>query len=173
MQPAIALARHAALVVAGIGAAIAWQAWHPAAPLPVAAKANAALVEPDAAAGALDAARVARAPDGLFYVRARVNGRPIRFLVDTGASVVVLTAADAAAAGVAPQPEHFAARMQTAAGNAAMAWTDLDAVQVAGREVRGVKAAVMRDGLAVSLLGQNMLTRLGSVRIEGDELELR
>ena len=168
-------ARTFLLLLAGIGAMAAWQGTHPlVVPGPVAAVAQSAIVAPDAtASGDLAGMRSARAADGLFYVRASVNGHPVRFLVDTGASVVVLTPADAAAVGVSPHPDSFDSHVETAGGKAAMAWATLDEVRIAGRQMRGVRAAVMREGLGVSLLGQNMLARLGSVRMEGDQLELR
>lgn len=176
MQSTAGLARNALLLLLGVGAMAAWQARRPAAPTRPAASAHMAAIAADDSVGddgEADGTRAARAADGLFYVHARVNGRPVRFLVDTGASVVVLTPADAAAVGVAPAPDRFDAHVLTAAGNAPMAWATLNEVRLAGRAVRGVRAAVVRDGLAVSLLGQNMLARLGSVRMEGDQLELR
>jgi len=114
-----------------------------------------------------------RAPDGLFYIDAVVNGTPVHFLVDTGASVVTLTPADARRVGVPMDDGHFSAHVETAGGKAAMAWTTLDHVTVAGRQVRQLRAAVVRDGLGVSLLGQNLLSQLASVTIEGDRLSLR
>jgi len=116
---------------------------------------------------------VARAKDGMFYVQAEINGQPVRFLVDTGANVVVLTGADAARLGIQAEVNPFGPRMQTAGGGAAMAWTKLAQVRLAGREVRDLKAAVVPTGLPVSLLGQNMLSKLGAVMIQGDRLSLR
>ncbi|MDO6413419.1 TIGR02281 family clan AA aspartic protease [Sphingomonas sp. BIUV-7] len=114
---------------------------------------------------------IARSSDGLFYVRATVNGQPVRFLVDTGASVVVLSAADARAVGAAPRAGRYNARMATAGGNRPMAWTKLGHVRVAGQDVRGVTAAVVNGGPGVSLLGQNLLSKLGAMRIDGDRME--
>ena len=116
--------------------------------------------------------RIARAPDGLFYIHAKVNGRSVRFLVDTGATVTVLSARDAAATGLAPGAGAFGARMQTASGGTRMAWTRIGRIEIAGQALHGMRAAVVRGGLGVSLLGQNMLAQLGPVRIEGDRLLL-
>lgn len=113
-----------------------------------------------------------RSEDGLFYVTAKVNGKPLRFLVDTGASVVVLTAADARAAGISPAPAHYSANVETVGGSAQMAWTTLDHLVIAGRDVKDLRAAVVQSGLGVSLLGQNALSKLEAVRIEGDQLRL-
>jgi aspartyl protease family protein len=114
-----------------------------------------------------------RAADGLFYIEAMVNGEPVRFLVDTGASVVVLTPEDARRVGVRLNDGHYNAHVDTVGGKTPMAWTTLDHVTVAGRRVHQLRAAVVRNGLGVSLLGQNMLSKLASVTIEGDNLRLR
>ncbi|QUT05647.1 TIGR02281 family clan AA aspartic protease [Sphingobium phenoxybenzoativorans] len=114
-----------------------------------------------------------RESDGLFYVTAHVNGQPLRFLVDTGASVVVLTGADARAIGLNLNDKHYNSSVQTVGGNTDMAWTTLDHVKIAGRDVQNLKAAVVKTGLGVSLLGQNALVQLGSVTIEGDHIRMR
>lgn len=116
---------------------------------------------------------VARDKDGLFYVDVLVNGQPVRFLVDTGANMVVLTGADAARLGIRAEANAWGPQMTTAGGKAPMAWARLNHVILAGREMRDLKAAVVANGLPVSLLGQNMLSRLASVTIEGDRLRLR
>lgn len=117
--------------------------------------------------------RTERHSDGLFYVQAKVNGRPIRFLVDTGASYMVLTDADARAAGIVVDRDKFVGRVSTVGGDAAMAWTKLERIELAGHDVRGLRAVVVRDGLGVSLLGQNMLEKLDSVTLTEGRLHLR
>jgi aspartyl protease family protein len=112
-----------------------------------------------------------RASDGLFYVTAAINGQPVRFLVDTGASVIVLSARDAARTGLASQAKYDA-HIETASGTAPMAWTRIDRVEIGGRQVEGLRAAVVQQGLSVSLLGQNALAKLGPVTMEGDRLRL-
>lgn len=116
---------------------------------------------------------IQRGTDGLFYVNVLINDRPIRFLIDTGASVVVLTAADARQAGIEVHETNFNRSVDTVGGAAPMAWATLDKVNLAGHEVRGLKAAVVRNGLGVSLLGQNMLAKLDSVTLTADRVSLR
>jgi aspartyl protease family protein len=111
-----------------------------------------------------------RDDDGLFYVDGRVNGQTVRFLVDTGASMIVLTAADAARVGAGANATVLQA--DTASGKAAMAGVTLAAMQVGPIGAAEVPAAVAREGLQVSLLGQNWLSHLNSVTIEGDRMLL-
>lgn len=114
------------------------------------------------------ATKLHRASDGLFYATALVNGERIRFLVDTGASVVTLTADDARKLDI--MPESQTGHAETANGRATFGWTDIDTIEVAGKHVEDVRAAVLSKDAGVSLLGQNLLARLGTVRLKDDEL---
>lgn len=121
----------------------------------------------------LDSGEIRRAPDGLFYINARVNGAPVRFLVDTGASTIVLTKADAARAGVLPDSDAFIESAETAGGKTAMARTKLAVLAAAATERRDVDAVIASEGLAVSLLGQSWLSQLESLQIKGDHMVMR
>ncbi len=112
-----------------------------------------------------------QADDGLFYTEALVNGTPIRFIVDTGASVVVLTESDAATAQLAADGSE-GMRVATAGGTASMRRVKVREIKIAGSAVTGVDAAVVGGDLKVSLLGQNVLSRLNSVTITGGRLRL-
>lgn len=120
----------------------------------------------------LRAVEYERASDGLFYVTGLVNGHTVRFLVDTGASVVMLTRKDAAAVGVDIKRGAFQSRVRTANGASSMAWTTLPHIDVAGHRLSDIDAAVPQNGLPVSLLGQNVLRQLGPVTIDGDRLRV-
>ena len=117
--------------------------------------------------------RLTKAPDGLFYISALVNGTPVRFLVDTGANLVVLTANDAKRTGINGQTSQTVGLMDTASGSTAMERVRLQSVNVAGQEGSNIDAAVMHGGLKVSLLGQSMLSKLGDMTISGDEIVVR
>lgn len=140
------------------------------------ASAHVARTSSGPSAGSGEAAVVARsrtlyrAQDGLFYVNARVNGFPVKFLVDTGATMVVLTPADAQKIGIVPDDAAEMRKMETAAGLSAVRSLTLDKVEVEGHKVEGVEAAIMPRGLGVSLLGQNLLSQLGTITLSGDEL---
>jgi aspartyl protease family protein len=130
----------------------------------------AVVAAPDPTASASPAAKsLPRASDGLFYATALVNGQPVRFLVDTGASVVTLTAEDARKLDILPDSKATG-RADTANGRAVFGWTRIDTVEVAGQRIEDVRAAVLVKDAGVSLLGQNLLSRLGSVRLEKDRL---
>ena len=141
--------------------------------VPIAAVALPTTNVPAAAAVKSTIAGTNRHSDGLFYVQALVNGKPIRFLFDTGASYTVLTDADARTAGIVLGKDRFDGRVSTVGGDTAMAWTKLDRIELAGHDVRGLRAVVVRDGLGVSLLGQNMLEKLDSVTLTAGQLHLR
>ncbi|MET0181037.1 MAG: retropepsin-like aspartic protease [Novosphingobium sp.] len=131
--------------------------------------ARAAPLDPLPTAARAGSHRIRRAPDGMFYVHAMVNGARVRFLVDTGASHTILTKADAARVGAR------AKRMRgvvTAAGVVRFGWATLDRMSLAGREMAGTIAAISGERLPVSLLGQDMLANFASVTIAGDSLWL-
>ena len=111
-----------------------------------------------------------RGPDGHFYADAQVNGTTIRFLIDTGASVVVLSRDDAQRAGIQLPAERSMA--MGVGGPIQVIPVTLDRVALGGIEARGVQAAVAEE-LPVSLLGQSYLQRVGSVEIRGDTMVLR
>lgn len=115
---------------------------------------------------------VRRSADGLFYVNAIVNGAPVRFLVDTGATVIVLTPEDARRAGVSVESSDFSASAETANGRTSMARVTLDEIVVGATRTRALGAAVVQGNLPVSLLGQNWLAQLSSITISGDRMLL-
>jgi aspartyl protease family protein len=114
-----------------------------------------------------------RSPDGLFYINAQVNGAPVRFLVDTGASTIVLTKDDAARAGVLSDINSFSESAETAGGKTAMARTTLAHLSAGANERHDVDAVIASEGLGVSLLGQSWLSQLESLQIKGDRMVMR
>ncbi len=126
---------------------------------------------PDApAAAAHKGADIRRSHDMLFYVDALVNGTRVRFVVDSGSSVVVLTREDAKRAGV---NLGAGSMMQTAGGVTTMRRAVLRKVHVAGRALDHVDAAIVDDSMGMSLLGQSALSQLEMVSFSGDSLKLR
>ncbi len=114
-----------------------------------------------------------RAPDGHFYAELRVNGTPVRFLVDTGASMIALTREDAQRIGIPISEADFTGTAQTASGSVGLKPIVLDRVSLGSLEATDVDAAIVQQGLGQSLLGQSWLKRIGKVTIEGDQMVLK
>jgi aspartyl protease family protein len=123
-----------------------------------------------AADGGYGSRELMRSADGHFYADAQINGHSIRLMVDTGASVVMLTREDAQRAGVSVPAER--AMAMGVGGTVSVAPVTIDRIAVGGVDARGVQAAVA-DQLPVSLLGQNFLAQFDSVEIRGDTMVLR
>lgn len=108
-----------------------------------------------------------------YRVKARVNGAPATFLVDTGASAVTLTARDARAAGYDLGRLSFTIPVSTANGRAFVAPVRIESLDIGGIRLSDIRAYVSRDGaLETSLLGLTALDKLSSWRVEGSKLIL-
>jgi len=113
-----------------------------------------------------------RRADGHFYVTAYVNGTPVTFLIDTGATVVALTQDDARAVGIDFSPDEFVPIARTANGLARGKEVTLGKVAIEGKEATEIDAVVMENGFH-SLLGQAYLSRITGVQMNGDYMILR
>ncbi len=109
---------------------------------------------------------------GHFFIDAAVNGTTIRFLVDTGATVVALTRDDARAIGLTDGDLDFSQAMNTANGQARAAPTTLRSVRLDQFEATDVPAVVMEKGLGISLLGMSFLNRVAGYSISGGDLTI-
>jgi aspartyl protease family protein len=101
--------------------------------------------------------------DGLghFQVEARVDGRHIEFMVDTGASMIALRESSAARIGIHPRMSDYTIKTQTANGIGRAARVRLNYVEIEGITVRDVQAFVVPDEeLAANLLGMSFLSRV-------------
>jgi clan AA aspartic protease (TIGR02281 family) len=96
---------------------------------------------------------------GHFQLEAEVDGHPIRFMVDTGATAVSLTAKDAAKLGIRPQSSDYTVRVRTASGTKMAAPAKLNSVKVGNIVVRDVRALVS-DKTPINLLGMSFLSRI-------------
>jgi aspartyl protease family protein len=118
-------------------------------------------------------ATIGRGTDGQFWADGEVNGRPVRFLVDTGATTVALTQADARSLGLDPELLNYSYVMMTANGPERAAPVRLDEVAVGNVKVMDVQAFVAQGGLGTSLLGMSYLGRLSKVEQTPDSMVLR
>lgn len=98
---------------------------------------------------------------GHFQVEARVDGRRIDFMVDTGASVIALRESAAARLGIHPRASDYNVKTHTANGVGKAARVTLNSVEVDGITVRDVDAFVVADeALSTNLLGMTFLSRV-------------
>lgn len=104
---------------------------------------------------------IAPSGNGHFQVEGRIDGRRMDIMVDTGASLVALTARDAAMLGIHPAGRDYVATVKTANGVVRAAPVKLGLVEIDDLSVRNVAAMVMPDGaLSDNLLGLSFLSRL-------------
>ncbi len=114
--------------------------------------------------------RVPRSPDSHYWVRGTINGRPVNMMVDTGATLVAMSAREAERLGI-DYSGGQRARTQTAGGTVDTFVVMLDRVTLGGIEARQVPASVL-DGeyprqilLGNSLLGQLEMVEEGGVLV--------
>ncbi|MEH6719694.1 MAG: TIGR02281 family clan AA aspartic protease [Aurantimonas endophytica] len=114
-----------------------------------------------------------RGIDNHFHLNGSVDGTPVSFMVDTGASVVAMDRASAEALGIATDNLRFSQRVMTANGVANAAPLRLDTVRIGDIVRHDVDAAVIEgQGLGVVLLGMSFLSTLTSFDFRGDRLIL-
>ncbi len=119
-----------------------------------------------------DGIEVAASDDGHYYLTAEVNGARVLFVVDTGASQIVLTARDAERAGLDPAGLGYFGSAQTANGMVRTAPVRLERFTLGPFEDRNLPAVVNAGDLDTSLLGMSYLGRFRTLAISGDRLHL-
>lgn len=115
---------------------------------------------------------VPRSPDGHYYLDVTINGEVIEFLVDTGATDVVLTKNDAARVGIDVENLAFLGTANTANGPVPIARTRVDRVQVGDFTDRRILVSVNGGEMFSSLLGMTYLGRYDRIEISGNSLVL-
>jgi len=118
-------------------------------------------------------AQLAKSADGHFWADAQVDGHPVRFLVDTGATAVALTGDDARNLGIDPDSLVYGYTVMTANGPARAAEVKLNVVTVGDAQVSDVQAFVIDKGLPASLLGMTYLGRLAKFEATQDSMVLK
>jgi len=117
------------------------------------------------------AIEVPRADDGHFYLTLVINGTPVRFVADTGASNMVLTVEDAARLGIDPASLVYLGQARTANGTVRTARVTLPQVELGPYVDTDFPAWVNEGEMFGSLLGMEYL-RLYRVEIDGDRMIL-
>jgi len=118
------------------------------------------------------AIEVPRGSDGHFHLTLRLNGEPVEFLVDTGATDMVLSLADARRIGLDPDALAFIGTAHTANGTVSTAFTTIDQVSLGPVTFDRVRAAVNGGEMRGSLLGLSFLNRFNRLEIADDRLRL-
>lgn len=114
-----------------------------------------------------------RGADDHFHLDGEIDGKPISFMVDTGASMIALDRSTAESVGIDTTQLRYSQQVMTANGVVGAAPVRLDEVRVGDIVRHGVAAAVTEsDGLGVALLGMSFLNTLTSFDFRGDRLIL-
>ncbi len=111
--------------------------------------------------------------DGHFRIEALVDGTRVRFLLDTGASAIVLSPADARRIGFDPDTLRFTGFAETANGTVRTAAVRLGAIEIGPIRLHDLPASVNQAAMRGSLLGMSFLERLRSFEVRDGALILR
>lgn len=110
--------------------------------------------------------------DGHYYLNAELNGTPVRFVVDTGASDIVLSESDAKRVGVDLSNLRYNGRAMTANGQVRTAATLLESFAVGPYVDQNVVASITQGNMDISLLGMSYLSRYDQITITQGRLVL-
>jgi aspartyl protease family protein len=112
-------------------------------------------------------------PRGHFISTARINGRSVEIMVDTGASIVALNADTARHLRILPPKSAFNASINTASGVVDVAPVVLSEIRLGDVTIRDVGAVIVPgNALGINLLGMSFLGRLSGFQVENGELIL-
>ena len=118
------------------------------------------------------AVEIPRAWDGHYYATLHLNGVPVEFVVDTGASDIVLTRQDAEKVGLNPDSLDFTGRAFSANGEVRTAPARVDSVIMGPFTDRNVRVSVNGGEMFGSLLGMAYLNRFDRMSFEDEKLVL-
>lgn len=116
--------------------------------------------------------RIRMAPDGHFWIKAEVGGVPLRFMVDTGATLTAVAPQAAAEADIKAQGLRPPVVLKTANGTTAAQLATIKELRVGNVVARNLDVVIAPGIGNVNVLGMNFLSRLQSWRVEGRTLIL-
>lgn len=119
------------------------------------------------------AMRIAMAEDGHFWADATVNGRTVRFLIDSGATTTAMSRASAAAARVTVEESGFPVSIDTANGTVSARRATIDKLQLGPIQADNLPIVVAEEFGDTDVLGMNFLSQMESWRVEGRFLVLQ
>ncbi|WP_051631036.1 retropepsin-like aspartic protease family protein [Afifella pfennigii] len=121
--------------------------------------------------GGREVLTIAPGPSGHFNLTAEVEGVPVDFVVDTGASSLVLTYEDAERVGIDVGALTFNRMVETANGMTLQARAEIGELKIGSMTLRNVPAGIAQEGqLFTNLLGMNVLSRFAAWRVESGRL---
>lgn len=138
---------------------------------PVAAKAEVA-VAPAPRSGP-QAVSLSADASGHFATDVRINGKFVKGLVDTGATIIAMPLDEARMIGIDPPQSSYTAPIQTANGRVMAARVRLAEVRIGPIRVPDVDAVVVPEGLNITLIGMSFFNRLQKFEMSGRTLVLR
>ncbi len=112
------------------------------------------------------------ASDGHFHIQAQLNGLPVLFLVDTGATGIVLSRSDAKRLGYDLDRVKYDGYSETANGMVRTASVKVDNLSVGGYEMDEVKTYINESSMSESLLGMSFFSRLDSYTVQDEILTI-
>ena len=146
-----------AAIVLAAGVGIARMADRPSPPIAMAAQSE----SPPSNSSNSRSVTLSRGNGGHFWTEARIDGRRLELVVDTGASTIALRASDAARLSIHPSARDYSVKVSTANGITKAAMVQLQMVEIGNIVVRNVPALVHADdALGVNLLGMSFLSRV-------------
>lgn len=119
-----------------------------------------------------DETRIPMARDGHFWIDAQVNGTPVRFMVDTGATLTAVSQSTAKAAGLEPRSGGLLVRLTTANGTVSAELTSIGEIRFGNVRAEGLDALIAPNLGPMNVIGMNFLSRLQGWRVEGRTLIL-
>ncbi len=115
---------------------------------------------------------IAISNDGHFYADIKINQKPVRFMVDTGASDIAINIADARRVGIDVNNLSSFKEYQTANGSIVSGLAKVNEVELAGIKFNDVTVSVNQSNMGTSLLGMSFLKRFKKYEFYQDRLVL-
>lgn len=110
--------------------------------------------------------RIPLSPDGHYWVRARINGTPANFLIDTGATISAISPALAQRAGLEPRRGGIPVHINTANGTVTAQIASADTIAFGNVAATGIDVVIAPGLGQTNIIGMNLLSRLEGWRVE-------
>lgn len=119
-----------------------------------------------------DTVRIQQSVDGHFWVDAKVNALPVRFLIDSGATTTAMTLRTAKSAGINISESPFPVVLITANGSVSAQRGTIQSLKIGPMVAQDLPVVVAEEFGDSNVIGMNFLSKLGSWRVEGGEMVL-